>query len=94
MFRLAKIQIPNNLLKTTMRWKPENTVLKGKIVNFTVGRELVEKIGDLFGIKPESTSIVYCPYWLLVYKNRRVLIDGLSKKIDVEATREVISLIR
>ncbi len=93
MFRPSKIHIPRNLLKAGISMRPLETGLQGKIVNFNVSRDVVEKIADLFGIKPESTRMVYCPYWLLVYRNRRVLVDGVSKRIDVEATREVMGMI-
>jgi len=93
-FRPAKISIPHNLLKTGMSIKPEESVMQGKIVNFNIDRRIVEKIGELFGITAESMKIVYCPYWLLVYGNRKVLVDGLGKKIDVEATKEVMGVFR
>jgi len=93
-FRPAKIGIPSNLLKSGITARPEDSVLDGKIVNFSVARDITEKIAGLFGMSIESTQMVYCPYWLLVYKNKKVLVDGLSRRIDTEATREVIGLIR
>ena len=59
-----------------------------------LARDITEKIAGLFGMSIESTQMVYCPYWLLVYKNKKVLVDGLSRRIDTEAPREVIGLIR
>ncbi len=93
MFRPSRISIPHNLLKTGISGNPEEVGLQGKIVNFNVGKDVANKIADLFGIRTESAKMVYCPYWLLVYKNRKVLVDGLSKKIDVDATREVMGMI-
>jgi hypothetical protein len=93
MFRPTKIQIPHNMLKTGISVKPEESGLQGKIVNFNVSKDVVQKIAELFGIKTETTKMVYCPYWLLVYRNRKVLVDGVSKRIDVEATREVMGMI-
>jgi hypothetical protein len=93
MFRPSRISIPHNLLKTGISAMPEEMGLQGKIVNFNISKDVVNKIAELFGIKTETTKMVYCPYWLLVYKNRKVLVDGLSKRIDVEATREVMGMI-
>ncbi|MBN2331065.1 MAG: ATP-binding protein [Candidatus Aenigmarchaeota archaeon] len=93
MYRPSRISIPHNLLKTGISAAPEETGLQGKIVNFNVSKDMVTKIAELFGIWAESTKIVYCPYWLLVYKNRKVLVDGMSKRMDVEATREVMGMI-
>jgi len=94
MFRPSKIQVTRSMLKTGMSLKPEERALEGNILNFSTGRDVAEKIAELFGIRAESVKIVYCPYWLLVYRNRKVLVDGVLKKIDVEATKEVAGMIR
>lgn len=94
MYRPAKISIPNDMLKSGISLRPEETALKGKIVNFSINRDVVIKIAELFGIKMESTKMVYCPYWLLNYKNKKILVDGLAKRIDVEATREVMDMVK
>ena len=93
MFRPSMIQIPHNMLRAGISVKPHEYGLEGKIVNCNISRDMVGKIAELFGIKTESAKIVYCPYWLLVYRNRKVLVDGISKRIDVEATREVMGMI-
>jgi len=93
-FRPVRVKIPANLLKLGFRESPAELELEGKIINFTVPRDTAEKVAGLFGMQIESATMVYYPYWLLVYSNRKALVDGLTKKVDVEATREVIGLIR
>jgi len=93
-YRAAKINIPKNLLRCEFSVKPEESVLHGMVVNTEVDKKVAEKIAGLFGIRTEEMKTVYCPYWLVVYKNRKALVNGLTKKLDAEATREIIGLIR
>jgi hypothetical protein len=93
-FRPVRVKIPGDLLKLGFKENPEEMEIEGKIVNFTVPRDIAEKIAGLFGVQVESASMVYYPYWLIVYSNRKALVDGLTKKVDIEATKEVIGMIR
>ncbi len=93
-FRPVRVKIPGDLLRLGFRETPQELELEGKIVNFSVPRDTAEKIAGLFGVQPESTSMVYYPYWLVVYSNRKALVDGLTKKVDIEATKEVMGMIR
>jgi hypothetical protein len=93
-FRPVRVKIPGELLKMGFKENPAEMDIDGKIVNFTVPRDMAEKIAGLFGVQVESTDMVYYPYWLLVYSNKKALVDGLTKKVDVEATKEVIGMIR
>ncbi len=93
-FRPVRVKIPGDLLKLGFKESPEELDLEGKIVNFSVPRDTAQKIAGLFGVQVESAQMVYYPYWLLVYSNKKALVDGLTKKVDVEATKEVIGMIR
>ncbi len=93
-FRPVRVKIPGDLLALPFSEEPTELELEGKIVNFTVPRDTAEKIAGLFKVQAESTDMVYYPYWLVVYSNRKALVDGLTKKIDVDATKEVIGMIR
>ncbi len=93
-FRPSRIKIPGDIMKRGLKTSAAEMELDGKIVSFEVPRDTAEKIANLFGVATESAKIIYYPYWLLVYANRKALVDGMTKKVDVQATREVIGLIR
>jgi hypothetical protein len=93
-FKPSKIKLPGDLLKRSLPATAADADLEGKIVNFTVPRETAEKIAGLFGISPESSQIVYYPYWLLVYSNKKALVEGMKLKVDALATKEVIGMIK
>jgi len=93
-FKPSKIGIPSNLLKTGISSVPEEAPQEGKSLNFSVGRDIAEKVAALFGMKIERVQDAYIPYWLLKYRNRRVLVDGITKRMDTEATKEVTGTIR
>ncbi len=93
-FRPVRVKIPGDLMKLSFKDTPTELELEGKIVNFTVPRDTAERIAGLFGVQAESADMVYYPYWLVVYSNRKALVDGLTKKVDIEATKEVMGMIR
>jgi len=94
MYRPAKINIPADILMAGIGEPATETELEGKIVNFSVSRDTALRIGELFGLKADSAEIVYLPYWLLIYSSKKVLVEALTKKVDVVATREVIDLVK
>ncbi|MFH0956398.1 MAG: ATP-binding protein, partial [Candidatus Aenigmatarchaeota archaeon] len=94
MFRPAKIKLPGDILKRGIQADATEADLGGKIISFTVPKETAEKIASLFGVSAESSQVIYYPYWLLVYSNKKALVDGLTMKVDVTATKEVIGMIK
>ncbi len=93
-FRPVRVKIPGDIMSLGFSEDSKEMELEGKIMNFSVPRDTAEKVAGLFGMQVESSNMIYYPYWLVVYSNRKALVDGLTKKVDIEATREVMGMIR
>jgi hypothetical protein len=94
MFRsILKLNIPKDLSVINIDEKPSHQAIDGMILDFMISSESARKVSELWGLKVIKTEPVYYPYWLIKHKNKKVLIDALHARIDMDASEAVKKLI-
>jgi DNA helicase HerA-like ATPase len=74
----SQVQIDDNVVKKDV---------EGEILDFMISSQFVEKISEIWGMKVIGTEPVYYPYWIATHKNTKILIDGLTNKLEWDRSK-------
>lgn len=69
--------------------KPETKNLSGVVIEFQVSDAIVKKLADLWEVEIKSINPVFYPYWIIHHKDKKVLIDALTKSIDFTVSESI-----
>ncbi len=94
MFRSkADASIPRDPLQVQLTEKPVEGEVSGQLLEFMVPVDFVRKVTAIWNLNVLSIDPVYYPYWLIRHSGGAVLVDGLSRRVDMDATRVVKKLL-
>jgi DNA helicase HerA-like ATPase len=85
--RLNLENIPPDPSKVQLTEKPAKIELEGQALEFMVTQDFVRKVSELWSMPIRSIEPVYYPYWLVSYRDRKILIDALNRNIDHDTTK-------
>jgi DNA helicase HerA-like ATPase len=85
--------IPVNPLDFQISKQALEGSVRGQSIDFMVTEEFAKKAAEMWNLKIKRIEPVYYPYWLVNHKGKRVLIDGLNTRLDMETTSIIEKLI-
>ncbi|HJW97140.1 MAG TPA: ATP-binding protein [archaeon] len=83
---LERVPFPKRMPReaVSMRKEPSETSPPGLLIEPSFHPEKA-----LPGLKAQKMELVYYPYWLVKKKGRKLLVDGLTERMDTQATEAV-----
>ncbi len=85
--------IPRDPLHVQLSEKPQEGEVSGQLLEFMVPVDFVRKVTSIWNLSVLSIDPVYYPYWLIKHSGGVVMVDGLSRRADMETTRIVKKLL-
>ena len=89
------LELPPDPEDSEIMEKPVCSEVKGITLDFMVSEEFAKKAAGLWGLDVKKTEPVYYPYWLVKHKGKKLLIDAITKRVDIDlskAVREIADL--
>jgi hypothetical protein len=84
MFRNNSISIPMNPADFQLKIRPAEAEADAQLLDFMVSQEFVRRISELWKVSVNSIEPVYYPYWAAGHRGRKMLIDAVSGKIEIQ----------
>ena len=88
-FSKIKLKIPEDLSIVQLTEEPQPMKPEGLILDFMVSTDFVKEICKLWDAKLIQTEEVYYPFFLIQRKTRKLLIDCISGKVDLERSKVI-----
>ncbi len=66
---------------------------EGETIDFMVSPDFVRKIGEIWGMRVLEVRPVYYPYWVVLHKGTKYLINGLNNRLEIEKSKIVRGLL-
>ncbi|HDD45999.1 MAG TPA: ATP-binding protein [Candidatus Aenigmarchaeota archaeon] len=70
-------------------YETERKELRGLTLDFMVSDEYARKIASIFLDKVEEVGAIYMPHFLVLHRNRKLLINMLNNKLDLDRSKIV-----
>jgi DNA helicase HerA-like ATPase len=85
--------IPPNPSEVQLTERPEKAELEGQSLEFMVSQDFVRKVLELWSMPIRSIEPAYYPYWLVTYKEKKILIDAMNRTLDHDTTNLITKFI-
>lgn len=85
--------IPRDPVQVQLKERPEEGEVSGRLLDFMVPVDFVRKVSAIWNMNVLSVDPVYYPYWLIKHSDGMALVDGLTRRVDVEITEAVKKLL-
>lgn len=84
MFRNNSVRIPLNPVEFQFSRQPSESGTGLQALDFMVSHEFVRRISELWKINVISVEPVYYPYWMGSHRGKKILIDAISGKAEMQ----------
>ncbi|MBI4176610.1 MAG: DUF87 domain-containing protein [Candidatus Aenigmarchaeota archaeon] len=87
------LNMPVDLSLLRMSENISQEKVKGTMLDFQVKADVARDIAEIWGLSVIRIEPVYYPYWLVKHRSQKVLIDGLTSRLDLDTSKVVGRLV-
>ncbi len=82
--------LPDSVNVLNIKEKPVEGIYESTL-DFMVTSDFAKRAAELLGVSVDKVEAVYYPYWIVEHKGKKLLVDGVTGKIDIELSDTVRS---
>jgi DNA helicase HerA-like ATPase/transcriptional regulator with XRE-family HTH domain len=60
---------------------------EGETLDFTVTRDFVKKVADIWDINILEVKPVYYPYWVITHKRRKYMVNAITNRLEIDKAK-------
>jgi hypothetical protein len=87
-YKLApSIVLPSDPSSMKMTRKIIERDREGETLDFTVSKDFVKKVAEIWDINVLEIKPVYYPYWVITHKKKKYLVNALNNRLEIDKAR-------